>query len=395
MELRAITNEEQHKNYLAEVECLIETDPDIGTPAANRLEVISILIEKYEAEKFPIEMPDPIQAIIFRMTEQGLRQRDLVPYIGSRSKVSEVLSGKRKLSISMIRKLVEGLVIPAAVLLQEQTEANDLTTQDSTVEEIDYTRFPVKELIRRGWIKATEDMQSSIESFLMPIGKMPQIVMCRRSFHSRGEFDHYSLLAWIAKLLDEANKEDLATYSQEGITKTFLSQVAKLSWAEEGPLLAKRFLANYGIALVTLSHLPKTRLDGAALWSPKSYPVIGLTLRYDRLDNFWHTLLHELVHLYLHLNDKKTIFVDNLEVAGNDSYEKEADKLAREVLLPRAAWNRSDARRTRNIDAINALAKQLHISPTIIVGQIRREESNYAILSDHVGQNEVRKHFVH
>jgi len=90
-----------------------------GTPEADELEVLSILIEKYEDEHYPIAPSDPVEAIKFRMEQQGLTQRDLEPYIGSSGRVSEVLNRKRKLSLNMIRRLHEGLKIPYESLLTE------------------------------------------------------------------------------------------------------------------------------------------------------------------------------------------------------------------------------------------------------------------------------------
>lgn len=90
-----------------------------GTPEFDEMELLVSLVERYEDEKYPIEAPDPISAIKFRMEQQGLKNKDLIPYIGNKSKVSEVLSGKRSLSLNMIRKLHDGLDIPLESLIKE------------------------------------------------------------------------------------------------------------------------------------------------------------------------------------------------------------------------------------------------------------------------------------
>ena len=113
---KVIKTTEEHDQALARIEELFSAKP--GTPEGDELELLVLLVETYEAEKFPIELPDPIEAIRFRMEQMNLKQKDLIPIIGSKSKVSEVLSGKRELSITMIRKIVSNLNIPAAVLLQ-------------------------------------------------------------------------------------------------------------------------------------------------------------------------------------------------------------------------------------------------------------------------------------
>ncbi len=109
----------QHTSAMARVAQIFTAKP--GTAAGDELELLLLLIDNYEAQAFPIGLPDPISAIRFRMDQQDLGPKDLVPYIGSKSKVSEVLSGRRPLSLTMIRNLVAGLGLPADVLLQETT----------------------------------------------------------------------------------------------------------------------------------------------------------------------------------------------------------------------------------------------------------------------------------
>lgn len=89
-----------------------------GTPAGDRLDVIATLIDVYEQDHFPIEAPDPIEAIKFRMEQQGLTRKDLEPLIGTRTRVAEVLNRRRSLSIGMIRRLHEALGIPAEILIR-------------------------------------------------------------------------------------------------------------------------------------------------------------------------------------------------------------------------------------------------------------------------------------
>jgi HTH-type transcriptional regulator/antitoxin HigA len=118
MYAKPITTSADYDAALAAIEALIDRDPDRGTPAADELEVLSVLVTDYEDRNFPVGPVDPIEAIKFRMEQQGLRQVDLVPFIGTRGRVSEVLSGKRPLTLSMIRRLHKGLGIPAESLIQ-------------------------------------------------------------------------------------------------------------------------------------------------------------------------------------------------------------------------------------------------------------------------------------
>ena len=117
MEPRVIKTDSEYRVYLGEVERLVDMDPSPATPEGARLELLALLVEKYEQHRFVFEKPDPVEAILFRMTEQGLRQADLAPLFGSRSRVSEVLARKRPLTVQMIRDISKGLEIPTDVLV--------------------------------------------------------------------------------------------------------------------------------------------------------------------------------------------------------------------------------------------------------------------------------------
>ncbi len=115
-ELKPIRTEADYDAAMTEVERLWGAKS--GTPKGDRLDVLATLIEAYEAAHFPIDVPDPIEAIRFRMEQQGISRKDLEPMIGTRGRVSEVLNRKRDLTIDMIRRLHDGLGISADVLIQ-------------------------------------------------------------------------------------------------------------------------------------------------------------------------------------------------------------------------------------------------------------------------------------
>ena len=118
MEIHPIRTDDDYRATLKEVSVLVELDPEIGTQEGDRLDVLSTLLQAYEAKHFPIAAPDPIEAIKFRMDQQGLDVVDLVPMIGQKNRVYEVLTRKRPSSLSMIRKLHDGLGIPAEALIR-------------------------------------------------------------------------------------------------------------------------------------------------------------------------------------------------------------------------------------------------------------------------------------
>jgi len=115
-EVRPIRTESDYEHTLAEVERLWGAKS--GTPEGDRLDILATLVDAYENEHYPVDPPDPIEAIRFRMEQQGLSRRDLEPLIGTRTRVAEVLNRKRDLSIAMIRRLHDHLGIPAEVLIR-------------------------------------------------------------------------------------------------------------------------------------------------------------------------------------------------------------------------------------------------------------------------------------
>ena len=118
MLLKPIKNEKDYDFALNRVDELMELNPDLGTQESDELEVLVMLIEKYEEKEWAISEPDPIEAIKVRMEQMHLKQKDLIPYIGNKSKVSEVLNRKIGLSLTMIANIAAGLHLPLESLIQ-------------------------------------------------------------------------------------------------------------------------------------------------------------------------------------------------------------------------------------------------------------------------------------
>ena len=189
MEPKVIKNEQGYHSILQEAERLVALDPAAGSKDAERLELFTVLVEDYERRKFPFETPDPIEAIEFRMNEQGLRQKDLVPLIGSRSRVSEVLARKRPLTVQMIRALSTGLGIPLDALVMEPSPSTVEAPVDFS--SFNWKQFPLKEMGRRGWLaslktKANASIEEIVQAFLSQVASgARRAVLYRRNF--RGE----------------------------------------------------------------------------------------------------------------------------------------------------------------------------------------------------------------
>lgn len=125
MEIKPIKTAEDHDQALREIERLWGAPP--GSKDADRLNVLALLVENYEEQHYPMNPPDPIEAIKFRMEQEGLSRSDLEPILGTRGRVAEVLNGQRPLSIHMIRRLHDRLHIPAEILIRESTPKYKVT----------------------------------------------------------------------------------------------------------------------------------------------------------------------------------------------------------------------------------------------------------------------------
>ena len=393
MNLRIIRDDLQYASLLEQAKELAIADPAPASEEAERLAVISVLLEKYEENRFRLDAPDPIDAILYRLVELGLKQKDFAEIIGSRSRASEILARKRGLTIEMIRAIHEHLKIPAELLIAHPRE------KDIEPSDVDWTKFPVREMKKRGWfdldLAEGKTGEQIVRSFFARTSAHDAPVLLRKTLSGvQNEESRYAIYAWVARVLVRARdlrKVDVR-YVPGSITDEFLRQIAKLSRSSDGPLLAREFLAMKGVTLVIEPHLPKTKLDGAAMLD-EGAPVIGLTLRYDRVDYFWFTLMHELIHVQRHLGRQQTTFVDEDDMSNDDEKELEANIHAAEAFIPRQIWKSSDAYRTRKQDAVIRLADTLMIHPAIVAGRIQRETSNYRILKEFSAASSIRSIF--
>ena len=390
MEIKKVKTDEQYQIYLERVHSLIEELPLPNTPESDELELLSVLIEDYEKDRFPIKAPSPIDAIKFRMAEQNLKQVDLVSYLGTPSRVSEVLSGRRPLTVEMIKRLSVGLGISTDTLIGVHEK------------QIDWSKFPIKEMISRNWIKSVTTksfgkVEKIVEEFITSNGFDFSKVAFKRTLHGDVSVTTQSAIyAWLARVVQCARERQLSgeigEFKEGMFSEKFFKELAQLSKHLDGPKRAIKFLENNGITVVFERHIKGTSIDGASLKDTNGRPIIGMTLRYDQLDSFWFTLLHEVAHIWKHVTVNDA-FLDNNDSESDDKKEAEANRIAREAFIPRAVWRRSEAYMQPTKERINLFANQLNIHPAIVAGRIRYDKKNYSLFSDMVGRDTVREIF--
>ncbi|MBF4991152.1 ImmA/IrrE family metallo-endopeptidase [Methylophilus sp. QUAN] len=396
-EAKVIKTEEQYHCYLDDIQELMSKGQSLTSEESDRLEILTVLLEVYENNKYPIEVQDPIEAIQFRMAEKGLKQADLIPYFGTSGRVSEVLNKKRELTVPMIKALSVGLGISSDTLLGLNFNDN----LEARNESINWDKFPITEMAKRGWIEKIKtgtknSVEDLVKNFISDAGLQFGSASFRRTLagEAKSPTTTYALYAWLARVILKARskKESLGKFDPENLSSSFLRDVAQFSWSDNGPMMAVEFLEKHGIAVIFEPHLKGTLLDGAALKDLDGTPIIGITLRYDRLDNFWFTLLHELAHVWKHL-DVDTAFLDDNESSSEDRREIEANRLAKEAFIPRLIWKRSDVVATSSRESVLRLSKELKIHPAIVAGRLRKEIGNYQIFNDLLGHGVLRPIF--
>ena len=303
----------------------------------------------------------------------------------------------------MMRSLHQNLGIPAEIFLQ-----NSGGSFPKTIPNIEWHLFPLKEMSKRGWIHPVKNLKDSAEEVMRifindccPNGKTIEACFRENSGNRiNSKTDSYALNSWCMRIMALAQKNTpQRKFDHSNFTSDSLREIAKLSFFDEGPLLAREFLEKHGIHLIIERHLPKTYLDGAALLLEDSTPVVGLTLRYDRIDNFWFCLLHELAHIVLHLGkENQKIFIDDMDVRTSvgrkqNSIEAAADWLAIESLIPNEVWCSSAAKSNPTKKNVLKLAEHLKIHPACIAGKVRFEQNNFKLLSRLVGSGKIRNFF--
>lgn len=192
-----------------------------------------------------------------------------------------------------------------------------------------------------------------------------------------------SIAEW---LLVSREVPDLVAPSAE-----YLRQFALLSADIGGlPGLSERLLQS-GIILVHQSAPKGARVDGCSFVLPTGHAVIGLSLRYARLDYYWFTLMHELSHLVLHLGRLSTPIVDDLDVYGETVVEQEANRLASDSLIPRNLWRNCQAKYSLTVDDVLGFAREVGVAPQIVAGRLRNELRRHDLFSSLVHEVNVRE----
>lgn len=335
----------------------------------------------------PARLVAPGSILRRELEARGWEAKDLAEVMARPPQmVSQIMTGKKRITEETALQIGEALEMDPSFWLNLEKSYRLGLARKAAVDEGIARRRRLRELIpcwrevtKRGWLPDSEDLDElelSVCEFLRikSLTEEPELAICRR--HGSDDSREKRLLqgVWAKRVEHLAAEKTLPHYSKKRLLESMpdlLEMAAGQCYVEEVPA----FIEHLGIAFCIVPHLEKTRLEGAA-WPKAKNPILALTLRYDRLDNFWFNLLHELGHIAL---GHDGVFLDTDEdLASSDSQEKEANEFAARFLRREevtAFWTRVGPAPPKT--QIVELAEELRLAPSIVVGQLRNISGNY------------------
>lgn len=356
-------------------------------------EVIS-MSEKMAAEEFP-----PGDYLKEFIDGRGWTQEDLAAILGRPLQlVNEVVLGKRRITPETARGFAEAFGTSAELWLNLDSAWQLYKSRDAVVDPSIplrariYSKGPIKEMVKRGWIEHSsnpEVLEQRVLDFydIKDLNDTPSIL----SAAARKSDSYESLTppqqAWMCRAHHLGKLVSVsAKFDSSSIDKVLIKLRSYLRYAQEVRHVPE-VLADAGVRFVVVEHLAKTKIDGACLWLDQKSPVVALSLRYDRIDYFWFTLMHELAHAARGDGLKNSFSTLDVCLVGEPSvkgetkpnYEVRADQFAEQALVPQDKLDDFISRKRPLFSERDVLAfASLHeVHPGIVAGQLQHREGKY------------------
>ena len=356
------------------------------------------------------DIPHPGEFIKDEIEARGWAQRDLAYILGVKEQaINPILSGKRGVSPDMAQALSKAFGISPEYFLnlQKSYELSTAKVADPSIERRArlQSAYPIREMIKRNWFSETKDI-SMLEAQVMRFfqtNSLDQVPCLAHSFKKQ-DSDYNAettnlQYAWLFRVRQIASELVVPSYSETKLKKA-VSDMPRLMIDPEEVRHVPRVLAECGVRYVIVETLPKANIDGVCFWLNKKSPVIGMTVRHDRIDNFWFVLRHELEHLFNKdgINDELTpdIVDTNLDVhqEGLPNEEVLANKAAAQFCADQDSIESFYIRKFPYMSERDTLglAQRLQRHPGIVVGQLQRKMNKYNWLTKH--KVKIRKHLL-
>ncbi len=245
-----------------------------------------------------------------------------------------------------------------------------------------------KELVAMGWM-SSDDQLGYFSDMFRQLQQSESTALFRKS-ESASEI---LCSVWLSRVRSLAEIRAISGGAKDfrGMSKDDLNAIAKLSVDVDSLKVLPDILAEKGILLIYCQALKGMKLDGAVFRLFSGQPVIGLSIRYSRLDYFWFTLLHELAHVCLHMDLLNNPILDDLDEDVNSTVEVSANRLAKNSFVSRQDWRNCEPKYNKGRDAVERFAAKIGIHRSIVAGMLRRENEDYTIYSDIVNEFNVRE----
>jgi HTH-type transcriptional regulator/antitoxin HigA len=321
--------------------------------------------------------------------ERGWSPSDLADILGyERNVISDILTGRRSVSPEMAKSLGDAfgtgaqvwLNLQAAYRLAMSSKEDDAVAKRARL----YEAAPIREMQKRGWIERSTNvdvLEAQVRQFLeiQNIGDEVTFAYATRQSVDYHKKPDYRQSAWLMRARKLAKASRVQNRYSPRAFNAMLGELASLRAEPEEIRHIPRILSHYGIRFLIVEHLPKTRIDGACFWLDEYSPVVVLSLRYDRIDWFWHTLGHELKHVRDRDGEKKPVL--EIRLVGEDAQpvndkpeeEKQADKFAVEFLVDQMKLNDFITRKDPIYPKkhVENFSKLIEVHPGIVVGQLQ------------------------
>ena len=336
---------------------------------------------------------DPGVMLIVARIAKGYSQKDLAWRLGLKEQQVQRYEADRYDSISLknYNRIATLLGVHLKAVMSDVPSLRGIDRMIASAPKAEIKKI-LKHGRAHGWFGEDVDEDILRQTIAENRNKYGSPSLLRTGLNVVDKSEDVLLHAWRAQVaLRAAKLKASGDFNFDPLDIGWLPEFARLSAHDDGPRRAIEMLEAKGIIVVVERQIEGLAIDGAAFLDG-DVPVIGLTLRTDALDNFWFTILHEMAHAILHYRTGlSTGFFDQTEQPSADEQEAEADLFAQNILIPDEVWRRSAARISNSPAVIEKFANDLGINPAIVFGRMRRERGNYAIFSQNIGRNAVRK----
>lgn len=424
-----ITNEKQYKSAISAIRSLEDAIANFDVLDYIK-SGIDPVIAKAQIKSYEVKLQDLVEQVkVFDKTRTGLdtsfsfssinelgehligcrvargwTQRHLADILGVKEQQIQRYERDRyaTISLSRLNAVVEALGVKVSGLLKAAQK--EVGAESDFDEALDPAIYPLSIMNARGWLGQSlalrqlslAQKKSALSKFFAPLNlREASAALHKKTVASRNPQGQAALLAWQARVLWLASQKKADARPFTKIEATVLRQLVQLSRRDDGPQAAVELLLQHGVIVVFESHLPKTKLDGAAMVLDGRYAVIGITARHDRIDNFWFVLLHELGHILLHWGPLlRQGFVDEEVEKSDNSFEIEANDFARNLIVPDEVWKSSFVRYSQTPQTLKEFAAKWSVHEALIAGRVRFERNDYKIFGDMVGAGRIRERLI-